>query len=165
MNKRYGLLNIICILLLILSGCNKSDISNTKVQYTKNTANITQKNFKKTAESQKYSDEIYKWTYVNPNKNDLKELQISVDNGHTPKYLDPEQVAIDFLYNNMNLKGQEINIKEEDINDDNVIFNRIYTFYLKDGGLFQVKLDKPVRQDSTGIWYVEEYRLIKCPKK
>ena len=75
----------------------------------------------------------------------LRNLQISVDNGHFPWRLDPKQVIMAFLSE----KGQDVNnIRLPEIIND--------TLKYTDGNI-EMELFKPIDKSENGIWVVKTY--------
>lgn len=122
-----------------------------------NSADVTPVNAKSSGVP-KYSDKKYKWISSNKTYDKLKTIQDLVDNGHTPKYLIPQETAMDFIFEDLHLTAPFNRIEKEESADNKAV---IYTFHLNDGRLLQLFLDQPVKQGSGGIWYVEKYRFIK----
>ena len=156
MNKTISIIVILCILILSLTSCK----SNTMFKANSNDGHYigTALLDSKSSEASKYSDKKHKWISTNETKDELKKLQDSVDNGHTPGYLNPQESAMDFIFQSLHITDQISHVDKEVSNNKKTV---ICTIQLKSGKLIQLFLDQPVKHDRTGIWYVEKYRFIK----
>ncbi|MBQ8540445.1 MAG: M56 family metallopeptidase [Clostridia bacterium] len=77
---------------------------------------------------------------------DIRSLQISVDNGHFPWRLDPEQVIMAFLSG----KGISVsNIRLPEITNDKLKY--------VDGNI-EIELFKPIDKSEKGIWIVKTFQ-------
>ena len=93
---------------------------------------------------------------------EVKSLQAQVDNGHLVGKLDPIQVSWEFLTreflemeSSFKDKGKPSSVElAEELPEAKIVRA---TF---DDVIVELYLTQPVRQDTTGIWVVEKYRII-----
>jgi len=97
------------------------------------------------------------WINVSINTEEAKELQKQVDNGHRPGLLDPEQVAREFLSQQLKINGKVSSIQSDKKNIDKGEVN--CTVIYEDGTKVKLVLTQPVKKDRTGIWMVKKYLI------
>lgn len=82
-------------------------------------------------------------------------LQKSVDNGHEPGQLNPEEVSMDFALTTLKIAnfGKTYDKIEKTITDDHAT-----VIFKKDGKLvMEMKLYQPVKKGAGGIWVVTSW--------
>ncbi len=94
-----------------------------------------------------------KWINVPIDLKKVKLTQIEVDNGHRPGLLDPEQVASDFLYNQLGIKDKMLSIQLESKKNGEANCLIVY----QNGIKVKLNLVQPLRKGPTGIWAVKRY--------
>lgn len=84
-----------------------------------------------------------------------EELQDSVNDGHRPGLLDPEEVAMDFASGTLKIKNlsKTYDTIEKKVADDHA------TITFKKGGnsVLKMELYQPVTKGATGIWVVSSW--------
>lgn len=77
------------------------------------------------------------------------ELQESVDNGHQPGRLNPEEVALDFATKTLGFKGKVVLLDEAEKEYAKIEFIK------ENGKSIHIGLYQPVKKGKGGIWAVE----------
>ena len=92
-----------------------------------------------------------------------EELQSSVDHGHQPGLLDPEEVATDFLATDLNIKDL---YKVYDKSEKSVAGDHTTVTLLKEGKpVWKIELYQPVKKGTGGIWVVTNWTDCKTNTK
>lgn len=86
---------------------------------------------------------------------EYQEIQNSVDNGHFPGQLDPEEVARDFALTTLKITDFS---KICDKIEKNVTGDRATIVFKKDGEpVMEMELNQPVKKGTAGIWAVASW--------
>jgi len=100
------------------------------------------------------------WVQVPVDSAKMSALQAEVDDGHRVGFLDPVDVVLTFLTQDLALSASKVGgvqyKKQQNGQYDATAVN------LQDGHIvIQLVLVRPVRTDSTGILCVQKYRFVK----
>ncbi len=98
----------------------------------------------------------FEWTEIQLDSSELNNLQLSADNGHRPGMLDPKEVAMDTLMNQLKIDtvdSVEILKKKKDL--------CLVEITLQNRRKVKMKLFQPVTKGRTGIWAVKAYSISK----
>ncbi len=97
------------------------------------------------------------WIDVAVNQEEARWLQEQVDNGHRPGLLDTMQVAREFVYYHLEMRGEVTETEVIRKTREGEYFCITY----EEGQIVELFLVQPVRQEPTGIWIVTRYRLAR----